>query len=708
MDRVSSPWSRAWWARGARGAVSAARLAALVAVLVSGCRPSDPRFEVETRILAVLEPSTSPVVARGWTLDGEQRPAVGGPNGVHLRRRHHPFPTGSALLAGAPLPPELRKEPLVFVPSVRSAEKDGWIEKAPHYVPAPGPLLPLVLDVGGLARTDHVETLVEVLPLARSWVFETAPLHIPRKAWLELGVGFPPFAGPIGAAPVALQVTATTVAGETPLLRATIDPRPTSGWQDHRLDLAAFGDRTVRLRLVAAPVQPEGRPPLPAVAPLWSAPRILAPRRSRAQRNVLLVSVDTLRGDFPGSELSGRRVTPFLDELAAQATVFTRAYTTYPSTTAAHMSMLTGVYPTRHEMGVLSAGLRSGIPTLAEMLAAQGYGTAAFTENGLIFSGYGFANGFDTYREFKGAARLDTPGMIDATFGAGLEWLRAHRDQKLFMFLHSYQVHNPFTPPPGHDLFTTYRRDGREVPVSPAVPDLVANQARYAGEVHHVDEVLRRLFADLAALGVLDDTIVIVTADHGEEFGEHDSFGHGMTLHEEVLHVPLIVRAPKLVPAGLRIDTPVSLVDIVPTVLALIGIPPPTEIQGMSLVPLVHGKAFPKGRTLFASTGRESDGTRQIAAWVGSTKWIFPTTEPNVQKTYDLAADPYERHPLSNPALERVGAGHFFAYLALKNPRPAGAPVDPAPESPRPTPPTTLPLDAERVEKLRALGYLPP
>src|SRR5262249_5549918 len=160
---------------------------------------------------------------------------------------------------------------------------------------------------------------------------------------------------------------------------------------------------------------------------------------------------------------------------------------------------------------------------------------------GMLVGAAGFQRGFGYYRENKGASIWDASGQVDVTFPAGLRWLEAHRGERFFLFLHTYHVHQPYSPPPPFDLFRTYREDGKEAPITEATPLAIRSRHLYAGEVRYVDSEFARLMEGLSALGEADRTLVVITSDHGEEFFEHGWKGHDESLYEEVLRVPLIL-----------------------------------------------------------------------------------------------------------------------------------------------------------------------
>ena len=262
-----------------------------------------------------------------------------------------------------------------------------------------------------------------------------------------------------------------------------------------------------------------------------------------------------------------------------------------PSTSASHMSLFTGLYPITHQVRFADDVLSDAIPTLAEILAAHGYQTGAVTENAMLSAGAGFSFGFDSYLENKGLGMWSTEGQLDSTLDAARRWLDRHGDDRFFLFLHTYQIHSPYEPLE-KDVrpLTAEDRIEREGGVPRWVTDL---RYRYAGEIRYADRALASFLRELERGGLWDETIVVLTSDHGEEFAEHDQIGHSKSAYEESLRIPLLVWAPGLIEPGVRIPEQVSLVDVVPTLLDFLKITPPTATQGQSLRAPLEGREFP-------------------------------------------------------------------------------------------------------------------
>ncbi len=360
----------------------------------------------------------------------------------------------------------------------------------------------------------------------------------------------------------------------------------------------------------------------------WLEGRTGAGTPGGRSKNVILIVLDTVRADSLGLYGYSRDTSPNLARLATRGVRFDRAYSTAPWTAPSHASMFTGRSP--HELSIgWDRPLDNSAPTLAEALAARGYATAGFVANTTYCSAEtGLARGFDHYEDYDvtpravllcsalvqrtlnfahkypGLARLIGEGgnsaggrkdaaRINRDF---LGWLGDHRDRPFFAFLNYYDAHHPYLAPEGPGagpsfgrgpgspeefrlLRTWWEMDKRKLGPGP----VALARDSYDRCIAYLDGQVGRLFDDLERLGVLRDSLVIVTADHGEHLGERQLFGHGCSVYRPELHVPLLVIDPGAAPAGLVIDEPVSLRDIPATVLGQLGRGGPGPFPGRSL-----------------------------------------------------------------------------------------------------------------------------
>jgi len=448
-------------------------------------------------------------------------------------------------------------------------------------------------------------------------------------------------------------------------------------------------------------------------------PNVAGPLPPPETPNVVLISIDTLRPDHLGGYGYPRDTSPALDALAAAGARFTTAVSPTSWTLPAHATLLTALPPEVH--GVVDDALRLGAATvtLAEILRARGYATAGFVSGPYLDAGYGFARGFDHYDDWS-AVRLSRPAVhrartSPALFGAVEQWLGGWQDgpaprRPFFAFIHAWDVHYDFDPPPPYDtLFDPDYAgtiDGLDFETSGAVHagmparDLAHVVALYDGEIRYVDDWIGRLVASLRRRALLDDTIVVVTSDHGEEFFEHGMKGHRNALYEESIRVPLIIRHPARIRAGTVVDRQVRLMDVAPTILDLtatplpptFGLPPSTgAYAGRSLVPLLDGRdANASSPPSFASLQPHA----QSAIRHETRKLILTPFAATTEQLFDLGTDPGERanlaaaDPTSRDALRgELAAWHDAARAAAQNAEAA-----------------TMSEDHEAA--LRALGYI--
>jgi arylsulfatase A-like enzyme len=326
-------------------------------------------------------------------------------------------------------------------------------------------------------------------------------------------------------------------------------------------------------------------------------------------------------------------------------------------------------------------------------MRAVGYETGAFTEDGFIVPRVGFLRGFSTYRENTSPNLHEPLGQSAKTFRDAIDWLTSRRDHPTFLFAHTYEVHFPYTPAPPYD--------GAFESADELSDENAIELLRYEQEARHLDDELRAFLDAVDALGLGRRTLVVVMADHGEEFLEHGQKRHGLQLYDESIHVPLMVRFPGVVPAGLRVATPVSLVDVAPTILDLVGAPALIGADGESLMPLFGGGSLPRRRAVFSEAMSSLKvGIDLLSVHLPDLHCIY-RTRAGTSECYDGAEDPDEHHPLGadRPSIEDARS-EAIAYWSLRRTTPA------------PTGPWELVHelskdgDAARLEKLRALGYV--
>jgi arylsulfatase A-like enzyme len=518
-------------------------------------------------------------------------------------------------------------------------------------------------------------TLVLTTPATPEVTIPTAAITVPPDAQLELAYALSEAAAIPGAASVQLEVVAREGTGERPLWSTALRPDTAEArrWQEATIPLAALAARHVTF-LFRARASGTGQP---VVFPLWADPTVTARvLRPRARRNVVLISIDTLRADRVGVYGSYRPTTPAIDALAAESVVFANAWAPWPETSGSHMSLFTSRYPSEHGVTSYLAAAPTSIELLAERLRREGYLTRAFTEDGGVWALAGFARGFAAYSERRSADFVHH-GEAAATFADATSWLAAHTDRSFFLFVHTYQVHEPYDPPPAYRLLFS-DIPGRE--------PLQASALNYDRETRFTDDQIGRFLATLRRLGLAERTLVIITSDHGEEFGEHGGMGHGRTLHREVLQVPLILWAPGLLLPG-RVTAPVSLLDVAPTILELLGLAADPGYRGTSLVAAARGRPTPADRPIFAELDRLRTDKNRFVSVRRSGRTAILDLHNGAIRCYGHD-DPGEQHPETDcPDLAALIAEHQRRAVPARTQK---APV----------------LDPRQVEKMRALGYL--
>lgn len=436
----------------------------------------------------------------------------------------------------------------------------------------------------------------------------------------------------------------------------------------------------------------------------WTLPILLCcaacarPSIEAGPPNILLISIDALRADHLSCYGYDRHTSPVLDGLAAQGTRFSKAFVNTHGTPPSHTTLLSSLYQESHRVGIESASaagrsVPGGVEMVQEIFAGAGWHTLAVTGGGFMSSNYGFSRGFEEY--------IDRARSIDQ----GAKILSKHLrpllrdDRPVFAFLHTYQVHSPYSPPAGFrqlfgetegsikatsgNLLKILRDETRVL----TREDFEHLEALYDGEIRYTDEVLGRLLASLEAIGFLDNAVVVVTSDHGEEFGEHGGVLHGGKLFEELLHVPLIVSGAGI-DRGVVDPSLVSLVDIAPTLLSLAGLEIPDAMEGRSVFDSPASERWQDQR-IFAQYGERLYSVR-TPRW----KLIQRTSNQRV-KLYDLHRDPGEQRNLSARYPEQSAAllAELEEWRVGRPQLDLGSRRD-------------VELSEEMVEELRVLGYV--
>src|SRR5258707_8234088 len=380
------------------------------------------------------------------------------------------------------------------------------------------------------------------------------------------------------------------------------------------------------------------------ILPPYAALHAAAQARAKPPLNVVLITIDTLRADHLGCYGYKQIKTPNIDGLAADGVRFESAFAVVPVTLPSHSSMLTGTYPMLSGMHDFSGNKLSPLqPTLASVLKQARYQTGAVIGAGVLDSRFGLNQGFDFYYDHFDFSRLDEanldemerPGNVVAD--VALDWLGKNSQKKLFLWMHLYDPHFPYHPPDPYS---------REYAAQP-----------YDGEIAFADEQVRRLLRFLKEKGIYQNTVIVLCGDHGESLGEHGEKTHGFFIYNATMHVPLIIRLPEnRLPENAAARTaadPVSLVDLMPTVLGAVGLEIPSQVQGRSLLPQLRGDRTGRDRSYQTPRHRVLYGAHFLPRihfnWSelrGSENTKFHFIDAPRPDLYDLAKDPSEVHNL--------------------------------------------------------------
>jgi len=347
--------------------------------------------------------------------------------------------------------------------------------------------------------------------------------------------------------------------------------------------------------------------------------------------NVVFITIDTLRPDHLGCYGDKQIRTPNIDTLAADGTRFERAYTAVPVTLPSHTVIFTGTYPTLSGVHDFAANKLSPTQaTLASVLKDNGYTTGAVIGSAVLDSRFGLNHGFDFYYDHFDFNRLqesnldemERPGNIVAD--VTLDWLSKNYQKKFFLWMHLYDPHYPYRPP------APYSEEYRDRP--------------YDGEIAFADAQVGRLIEFLKNKGLYQNTLIILSGDHGESLGEHGEKTHGFFIYNATLHVPLIIHLPGDMHAR-TVQNLVNLADIMPTVLAALNIQLPAHVQGQSLLPIISPKKEDNARSLYAETflPRLHFNWSELRGVETENYHFIDAPKPEL---YDLRKDPGETHNL--------------------------------------------------------------
>jgi arylsulfatase A-like enzyme len=411
------------------------------------------------------------------------------------------------------------------------------------------------------------------------------------------------------------------------VVRVAVDGQPTrtiyqahagQGWTDAAVDLGAAAGRAARIDLIARGGE---------VA--WGDPRILVkapPAEAVAKKkldHIFIWMVDTFRADKMHVYNPKTRVqTPNYDAFAADATRFEWAQVPGTWSLPSHASLLTGVYPSVHKAVAHEARLSKDVHFIAEEMKKAGFETAIFSSNGYVSGKWGFERGWDAYRNF---IRENLPNSADYIWKIAKPWVLGNMRKPEFVYFATVEPHVIYNPP--KRFLIKYWNKPYNGPIKPTKTgiqlgsikagklkindnDRAFLEALHDGEITESDAFFATFINDLKKAGLYDRSAVVVVSDHGDEFWEHGSIGHGHSVYQELVRIPLIIRAPGILPKGKVVNADVEVMDLAATVLDLAGIKPDPTMQGTSLVPLANDEVGRTPRAAFTIDGQAARGLK--------------------------------------------------------------------------------------------------
>jgi len=538
-------------------------------------------------------------------------------------------------------------------------------------------------------------------------------VRLPDQPTLAVGVAIEPTSWLDLPSPVTFTIDITPHGlwkRRHTLLEQKLDPWAISGhrrWVDVTLDLSRWAGRGATLRFSTARAAPES---FPVPLSFWSEPRLRAETNPEKNWNVVIHLIDTLRKDHLGCYGYDKETSPTIDALAENGALFENPVSQFPKTCGSTASLLTGMYPVSHGCYMGAALIHPQAQTLAQALAAQGYLTFAVCDNRLVDPEYGYARGCDRFYALDDRHGSGIPGETPASLivEAAKDCLEVADDRPFFLYIHSVYPHDFYwAPKKFRKMFTTdykgvvdgkfktYGKHRHELKER----DFLQIHALYDAEIRYADVLTKGILDALETAGATNETLIIVTSDHGEEFFDHGSWGHSRTLFREVLDVPLVMSGPPLsVDTSCRIQQSVRLIDIAPTVLDILGFPP-IQCNGESLLPLVRGEE-PEWRTAISEVGMP----RNPGISVRRKRFNYIKTNENEilridggEFLFDMEKDPLQQANMLEEQPEKVAefkeeAEHYFAeyrgYLSKRAPQ------------------SISDISEDVLEDLRALGYV--
>jgi arylsulfatase A-like enzyme len=584
----------------------------------------------------------------------------------------------------------------------------------------------------GRVQVSHVDRISVLAPEARlTRPTKLAPTRVTRggvervalvadrpqtvRARVDLPQGSPQLAVSWGAtkpgAQLAISVHSDEVDGPRVL---SVGPAPDDlAWSRQVLSLQEFAGQVVELQVeVGGEWGPGQEVAWDTAVYLPTATGDRAPTGEVRAKNVLVFLVDTLRYDKLGLNNPSSSVpTPNFDRFAADATVFDAAYDTENWTKPSTASILTGLYPDTHRTKEGSSKLPTSIPMVSEHLQKQNLRTGAFIANGYVSDAFGFKRGWDSYTNYIREEKVtNAERVVDDALG----WIDKQGENRWFAYVHTIDPHVPYSAPDEWKLAQwkggkyggalRAQNTGDQIAeikskrMKVDKSDMAYLEALYDGEVAYNDHHFGRMIDGLQAMGLYEDTLVVVLADHGEEFWDHGSVGHGHSLYDEMVHTALLVRCPGSVTHGSRQSAVLSTSGLVPTMTDVLGLEPISGAEGASWAPILAGSAPVQPRV-----GVSDFLFRKKAVRVGPYHWL---TNGQDGKLFNVLADRHERKDLagSHPiawAFARTNFGIF--YGAADKAKWWG---DETGDDRQELKPEVADIDPELQQQLEAMGYV--
>ena len=420
-----------------------------------------------------------------------------------------------------------------------------------------------------------------------------------------------------------------------------------------------------------------------------------------------MISLDTLRADHLSIYGYHRNTSPFIDAFAKESVVFENAVAQAPWTLPSHMSIMTSLYPSFHGVVNTDVRLSDEHVTLAELLRAEGHQTAAFTGGGPMSEAFGFDQGFDIYdHKFTNIERI-LPKVK--------KWLDTNKSKPFFLFMHCFDIHDPYKPPPPYNtIFHNFTYTGNLNPSGKTFKaaskknfkvtdeDIRHFIALYDGGIRYTDEKLGEFLSYLRDSGLEDQSLIIITSDHGEAFKEHGVFSHKRLYYRPNLHVPLIMRIPNLPKKGIRVNELVRSIDLLPTILDVAGLPAHPKAQGRSLLPLIkrkHKNVLKRSLWRILHPFRKDSNTsfaehhrREYSSIITDSYQLIYNSKTNETQLFNLKDDPLAQNNIGTDHAD-ITEQLLSKFREFYTTKPSYAP-------------SVIDLDEATLKQLEALGYV--